>query len=168
MASGLRQAPVLESIWDYPSIPQVSRAASRIQVIFNGFLVADSSRPLRLVRCGHAPQFYLPAEDVRMEYLVRSGYHDELVPVGATSFYTLIVGDRSEPNAAWTFQHPAPHFAELAEHIAFSSSKIDAAFVDGEPVHAPARESDGGWVTRGVIGTSEGYPKGWRLERPSG
>jgi len=159
-------SPTLESIWDYPATPLVESTSARLQVIYNGFLIADSDRCLRVVRHGHAPQYYFPAEDVRVEYLFRSGYQTDDPKLGAATYYTLSVGDHSEPNATWCFHSPCPGFEPLADRIAFHSGKIDAAFVDGEPVHAPPRDEDGGWVTRSIIGLSEGYPKGWRLEQP--
>lgn len=152
----------LESIWDYPAVPRLEETSARIQVIYNGFLLADSRGAHRLLKCGMAPQYFVPGDDVLTEYLVPSGYSAELERVGVATFYTLAVGDRSSPNAAWSFLSPAEAYADIAGAVSFHSAAIDAAFVDGEPVHAPSRETDGGWVTRTVIGTSEGYPKGWR------
>lgn len=159
---GLRPTPTLESIWDYPSTPRVEPSSARIQVVFNGFLIADSDRGVRLTRCGRAPQYYFPAEDVRAEYLHRGGYQAEDESLGAAAFYSVQVGEDAEPNAAWTYQSPKPGFEALAGRVAFDAHKVDAAFVDGEPVHAAPRRGDGGWVTREILGTSEGYPKGWR------
>jgi uncharacterized protein (DUF427 family) len=61
--------PGQESVWDYPRPPRVEEAKERVRVIYNGVTIADSDRAKRVLETSHPPTYYIPAEDVKMEYL---------------------------------------------------------------------------------------------------
>ena len=125
-------SPALESIWDYPATPLAEPTSARLQVIYNGFLVADSDSAVRVLLHGHAPQYYFPAEDVRAEYLVRSGYQTRRpAPRRSDLLHTHCWGAQ-RADAAWCFHQPSLGYEPLADRFAFHSGKIDAAFVDGD------------------------------------
>lgn len=61
--------PGQESVWDYPRPPRLEESTRHIQVIFNGVVIAETRRALRVLETSHPPVYYIPPEDVRMEYL---------------------------------------------------------------------------------------------------
>ena len=58
-----------ESVWDYPRPPRIEADTRRVQVLVAGITLADSKRCLRVLETASPPTFYLPPQDVRMEYL---------------------------------------------------------------------------------------------------
>ena len=47
-------------------------ATARVQVTFEGTVIADSSRAMLMEEDGHQPVYYFPQDDVRMHLLDRS------------------------------------------------------------------------------------------------
>ncbi|NKB17432.1 MAG: DUF427 domain-containing protein, partial [Pseudanabaena sp. CRU_2_10] len=64
--------PGQESVWDYPRPPRLEISTKHIQVVFNSTIVADTHNARRVLETSHPPVYYIPSEDIRMEYLVRS------------------------------------------------------------------------------------------------
>jgi uncharacterized protein (DUF427 family) len=111
-----------------------------------------------------APVWYLPGADVRMDRLRRvAGHHTVCEWKGAASYLDLVVGDRTSPRAAWTYDRPLPGFERLAGHVAFYAGCVDRATVDGETVRPQPGGFYGGWVTDDVVGPFKGDPgtEGW-------
>ena len=57
-----------ESVWDYPRPPRLERSPKHIQIIFNGITIADSNDTYRVLETSHPPVYYIPPEDIEMEY----------------------------------------------------------------------------------------------------
>ena len=47
----------------------VEQSGEHIQVVFNGLTIADTRRAKRVLETSHPPVYYIPPEDVKMEYL---------------------------------------------------------------------------------------------------
>jgi hypothetical protein len=73
----------------------------------------------------------------------------------------LQVGEKRIENAAWFYANPTGEFAEIKNHIAFYPSKMDACFVDNEPVETQEGDFYGGWITRNIIGPFKGAAGTW-------
>ena len=78
-------------------------------------------------------------------------------------YYTIIVGDRQAPSAAWYYPNPTPAFVPLQNYVAFYPSRMDACFVNGERVTPQPGQFYGGWITSDVVGPFKGEPgtMGW-------
>lgn len=164
MAGEGRDERLLESVWDYPSPPAVEASASHAQVIFNGFVVADSRATVRVLLIGTAPTYYFPPSDVRMIYLRPNGVHAHCAHRGRAAFFDVIVGDRTAHSGAWIYRNPLRGFEALTGRIAFNAGRMDACLLNGEPVRSALSEDAGGWVTASILGLSRGYPRHW--DRP--
>jgi len=155
--------PGQESVWDYPRPPRVEQTSRRVRVVFNGEVVADSTRAWRVLETSHPPVYYIPPEDVRRRYLEPSSRHTFCEFKGRASYVTLRVGERESKDAGWTYPDPAPGFEALRGAIAFYPSRVDACFVDDEQVIAQPGDFYGGWITADVVGPFKGGPgsSGW-------
>lgn len=150
------QSPRQESVWDYPRPPRLEDSGRHIQVIFNGVLIADTRRAKRVLETSHPPVFYIPPDDVRLEYLRPTERATFCEWKGAASYYTVAVGDRTAANAAWYYRSPTAPFAAIANYVAFYPARMDACLVDGEQVQAQPGDFYGGWITREIVGPFKG------------
>ena len=141
-----------ESVWDYPRPPRVEATSRHIQVICNGCLLADSMRTLRVLETSHPPVYYLPLADVRTELLHRTERCTVCEWKGVASYYSIVDGERTVPNAAWTYLSPSPGYEALANHIAVYPALMDACLVDGERVEPQPGDFYGGWITQDIVG----------------
>jgi len=132
-------------------------------VVFNGEVVAETTHAQRVLETSHPPVYYIPPEDVRLQYLEPSSWHTFCEFKGRASYVTLRVGDRVSKDAGWTYPDPTPGYETLRGAIAFYPSRVDACFVDDEPVTAQPGDFYGGWITADVVGPFKGGPgsSGW-------
>ncbi len=150
-----------ESVWDYPRPPRVEATDKRIQIILNGEKIADTTRAFRVLETSHPPVYYIPPEDIRMEYLVQTSRRTVCEFKGAASYWTVRINGRTVENAAWSYPNPRPGFDSIKNHLAFYASKMDACYVDDEQVKAQEGDFYGGWITSDIVGPFKGAPGTW-------
>lgn len=150
-----------ESVWDYPRPPRVEPTARRLRVVFAGETIAETTRALRVLETSHPPTYYIPIEDIQMRYLQPSPHRSFCEFKGEAAYWTLQVGDRYSPNAAWSYPNPTPRYAALTDHLAFYASRVDACYVDDEKVEPQAGDFYGGWITSDLIGPFKGGQGTW-------
>ncbi len=155
--------PGQESVWDYPRPPRVEDSARHIQVIFNGMVIAETRRARRVLETSHPPVYYIPPDDIKMEHLAATDRATWCEWKGQAAYYTVSLGDKQVPNAAWCYPDPTPGYEAIKGYLAFYPHLMDACYVDGERVRAQAGGFYGGWVTNDIVGPFKGEPgtEGW-------
>ncbi|MBD2579415.1 DUF427 domain-containing protein [Oscillatoria sp. FACHB-1406] len=156
MFKRIEPKPGQESVWDYPRPPRLEPSTKHIQVIFNGITLADSTKTYRVLETSHPPGYYIPATDIKMEYLTLSPRQTFCEWKGVARYYTLLAEDRKIPNVGWNYPSPTERFAALKDCIAFYPSLLDACYVDGERVQAQEGDFYGGWITNDIVGPFKG------------
>lgn len=153
--------PGQESVWDYPRPPRLESSTKKIQVVFNKVIIAESQNTYRVLETSHPPVYYIPPEDVQMEYLTKTERQSYCEWKGVANYYTLTVGDRTEENTAWFYPEPTPNFKPIQNYIAFYPSRMDACYVDGEKVESQPGDFYGGWITKDIVGPFKGGAGTW-------
>lgn len=155
--------PTQESVWDYPRPPRVEASRRHIRVEFAGAVVADTHRALRVLETSHPPVYYIPPEDIRMEYLVEEPGSSFCEWKGQARYYSVEVEGRKARRAAWSYPDPSPGFSAIKDHVAFYPEAMDACTVDREQVRPQEGGFYGGWITRDIVGPFKGGPgtSGW-------
>ncbi len=148
--------PGQESVWDYPRPPRLEDSGKEVVVVFNGVELARSRRAKRVLETSHPPVYYLPPEDVKMEFLEETGNHSYCEWKGIASYYSVTVGDRTAPGAAWFYPVPGKEFVPINNYIAFYPGKMEACYLDGEKVQAQLGDFYGGWITNEIAGPFKG------------
>lgn len=157
----IEPGPGQESVWDYPRPPRLEASTRHIQVYFNGVLIADSHRSQRVLETSHPPTWYIPMDDVRMEYLSLSPKGSYCEWKGQAVYYTVKVDGVEARDAVWSYPRPTPSFAGIKDYLAFYPSRMEACLVDGERVQAQAGDFYGGWITAEIVGPFKGEPGTW-------
>ncbi|MFN3429915.1 MAG: DUF427 domain-containing protein [Candidatus Sericytochromatia bacterium] len=159
--------PVLTSgqewVWDYPRPPRVEPSVRQVRVVLNGRTIADTRRAVRVLETSHPPVWYVPRADVVRDALAPNLRSSVCEFKGVASYFDVVAGGRRELAAAWSYERPAPGYEALAGHIAFYPGRMEACFVDDEPVTAQPGDFYGGWITRDIVGPFKGGPGsvGW-------
>ncbi len=153
--------PGQESVWDYPRPPRVEPTSRRVRVVFGGVTIADTHRALRVLETSHPPTYYIPPDDIRMEYLTPTGRRSFCEFKGAAGYYTVQVGEKRADHAAWSYARPLPGYEAIAGYVAFYPSRMDACYVDDEQVVAQEGDFYGGWITSDIVGPFKGGPGTW-------
>ena len=153
--------PGQESVWDYPRPPRVENSSKHIQVVFNGVVIAETRRAVRVLETSHPPVYYIPPQDIKMEHLRRASRASYCEWKGQAAYYMVSVGEKQAENAAWYYPDPTPEFEGIKGHVAFYPHLVDACYVDGERVQAQAGGFYGGWITSDIVGPFKGEPGTW-------
>jgi uncharacterized protein (DUF427 family) len=155
--------PGQESVWDYPRPPRLEPFARRVRVEFNGVTVADSTRAWRLLETSHPPGYYIPAEDVRMEFFEANPRQSFCEFKGSAGYWDLRVGKLVARDVAWSYTAPSEAYAGLKDCLSFYAGRVDACYVDDERVTPQAGQFYGGWITSDLAGPFKGGPGtgGW-------
>lgn len=161
MIKRIPPAPGQESVWDYPRPPRLEDTSKHIQVIFNGIAIADTRRAKRVLETSHPPVYYIPPEDIQMEYLMPTPGSSFCEWKGQAIYYTIKVGDKQIEQAAWYYPQPVPEFVSIQNYVAFYPNRMDACYVDGEQVQPQEGGLYGGWITSDVVGPFKGGPGTW-------
>ena len=159
----IEPGPGQESVWDYPRPPRLEDTDKHIQIVFNGTVIADTRRAKRVLETSHPPVYYLPPDDVRLEYFTPTAGQSYCEWKGVAGYYTVTVGERSATQSAWFYPDPTPAFVPLQNYIAVYPSRMDSCTVDGEIVTAQPGDFYGGWITPNIVGPFKGDPgtMGW-------
>jgi uncharacterized protein (DUF427 family) len=153
----------MESVWDYPRPPVLSACARRVRVQVAGAWIADSTRAVRVLETSHPPTIYVPAQDVRGEFLRPSRAGSTWCEFKGTACYLDAHVDRRLRAVAWTYPDPAAGYEQLRDHVAFYPGRVDGAWLDDEQVLAQEGDFYGGWITADLTGPFKGVPRsrGW-------
>jgi uncharacterized protein (DUF427 family) len=156
--------PGQESVWDYPRPPRVERSDDRVEVVFGGSLIVSTIRSIRVLETSHPPTYYLPFEDIAMEYFAAGSPGGSFCEwKGIASYLTLTVGPAIAVDVAWTYSTPTPGFELIRDCLALYPGRMDECRVNGEVVRPQAGGFYGGWITDRIVGPFKGEPgsRGW-------
>jgi len=157
----IEPGPGQESVWDYPRPPKLELSSKSVRIIFNGVEIAKSQKTQRVLETSHPPVYYIPPEDIKIEYLQPTSKQSFCEWKGVANYYTIVVGEKSVPNCAWYYTNPTPAFAGIKEYVAFYPSKMDACFLNEEKVQAQQGDFYGGWITQDIVGPFKGGAGSW-------
>ncbi len=159
-----RPGPGQESVWDYPRPPRCEPSSALIEIEFGGQRLVRTTSSQRVLETSHPPVHYVPIADVAAGALRPSDHrHSWCEWKGEAEYFDVVMGDRVEAAAAWTYPAPVHAFLALIGHVAFYPARMDACRLDGELVQAQQGDFYGGWRTSKVVGPFKGAPgtMGW-------
>ncbi len=150
-----------ESVWDYPRPPRLEPCHKHIQIIFNGVTIVDTKNAYRVLETSHPPHYYIPPEDIQMEYLQPSQKGSFCEWKGTANYYTLTVNDKQAVNVGWYYPNPTPAFSDIKDYVAFYADPMDKCLVNGEIVTPQPGTFYGGWITSDIVGPFKGGAGSW-------
>ncbi len=159
----IKPGPGQESVWDYPRPAIAEPTPKRIQVIFNGVMIVDTTSAYRVLETSHPPSYYVPPQDVEMQYFSAGTGQSFCEWKGPAKYYSIEVDGKRAENCAWYYPNPTPDFVKMKNYIAFYLSLMDECRVAGEVATAQEGGFYGGWVTKDIVGPMKGGPgsRGW-------
>ncbi len=157
----IQPEPGQESVWDYPRPPALELTTKLVRVEFGGVTIAETRNAQRVLETSHPPVYYIPPEDVRLEYFQPVARSTFCEWKGAASYYGLLVNESHLEIAAWYYPEPTPRFETICNYVAFYPSLMDACYVDGERVQSQPGDFYGGWITQDIVGPFKGDPGTW-------
>lgn len=147
--------PGQESVWDYPRPPACRPDAREVVVRLGDREIARTTAAMRVLETASPPTFYLPPADVD-ETVLRPGNGTSWCEwKGPASYFDVVLGDETIPQAAWAYSDPKAEFVAIARYYGFYPGRV-ACFVAGERVRQQPGHFYGGWVTDEIVGPVKG------------
>ena len=143
---------IREWVWEYEVQTEAQPSNKRIQVVWNKEVIADTKRSYRCTEMGVAPLYFIPAQDVAMEYFRPTENRTHFEWMGVASYWSIVIKKRELPGAVLSLTEPATPYSKLLNYFAFRSEKMDQATVDGNLVRPMMCEKYMGWVTPDIMG----------------
>ena len=109
----------------------------RVNVEFNGVIIADSSKAILFREGSMAPVYYFPRDDVRMDLMRRTRHKTHCPFKGDASYWSLTVGEKSLQNVVWSYEKPIDEVESIKSLIAFYMDHLGATYdEDGQDTHS--------------------------------
>ncbi len=102
-------------------------AGKRLSAVFNGEIVAESEAALVLEETGCPPRVYFPPQNLRREFLERTGHKSHCPWKGDAAYWTLTAAGKTLENAAWAYPEPLAELAAIKDYVSF----YEAVTVEG-------------------------------------
>jgi uncharacterized protein (DUF427 family) len=134
-----------------------------VRVELAGHVVAETRSALRVLETASPPTVYVPPGDSRSDWLVASATTSLCEWKGEARHFSLSVGAREVPDAAWSYPDPFPEFEPIRGYFAFHPARVDHCWLGGARVVPQPGGYYGGWVTPDLAGPFKGAPgsTGW-------
>lgn len=126
--------------------PRLEPSTDHAVVVFNNVEIANTRRAILIHETGHPACWYIPPEDVRVEYLQRVPKTTHCPWKGDAHYYNIEIDGEISESAAWCYADPKPDCFAIKHYIAFYAARVDSCIVDGVKAKPEADDYYGGWV----------------------
>ncbi|MEL6343593.1 MAG: DUF427 domain-containing protein [Myxococcota bacterium] len=157
----IKPQPGQESVWAYPRPAVVRPTDKELVVVFDGQVIAKTTRGHRVLETSHPPTYYIPLEDVMPSILREQPRRTMCEWKGECVYLDVVLGDRVASPGAWRYDKPTAPFSVIQNSVGFYAGEMDVCTVDGETVTPQEGDFYGGWITKDVVGPFKGPPGTW-------
>jgi uncharacterized protein (DUF427 family) len=112
----------------------------RIRAVLEREIVVDTLRPFLLHESGRLPVYHFAPEDVRRELLEADGEPVDDEHKGRMQRWHLRVGERVEPQAAWSYVDPPESATFLGDLVGLRWNSLDEWFCEDEQLFGHPRD----------------------------
>jgi uncharacterized protein (DUF427 family) len=102
----------------------------RVQVLFGGHLIADTSAALELKEASYRAAQYIPRKDVEMAVLSPTDQRTYCPYKGDASYFTISRDGRVAENAVWSYEAPYPAMERIRGMVAFYPNQVEIVELD--------------------------------------
>jgi uncharacterized protein (DUF427 family) len=107
-----------------PKDIKIAPHEGRVTVVFDGKIIADTTRAIDLAEPGNPLRIYIPRDDVTAEVLAASTHQTMCPYKGDASYHSLKSAGARAENAVWYYPDPCPLVEPIRDHLAFWGSQI--------------------------------------------
>ena len=119
----------------------VTGHAGRLQALFHGHVIADSSAALMLKEATYKPVAYFPREDVEMAVMGKTTLDTYCPYKGHASYFTIERDGVIAENAVWTYETPHPGMEIITGRVAFYPNVVEIVEVAEDHVGPSVAEA---------------------------
>lgn len=148
---------VAEWVWDYPVQTEVVPFNKRVRAVWKGEVLAESRKAFKCCDLGNAPVYFLPPQDVAMEWMRPTEQRTHLEWMGVASYWQINVKRNLLESACISLTQASAQYGKLNNYFAFHAGLLDCE-VDGHKVYPQKSRKHIGWITPELVGPFKGEP----------
>jgi uncharacterized protein (DUF427 family) len=103
----------------------IERDTGRVIVSVAGGIIADTREALTLSEAHYPAVHYIPRKDVNMTLLARTNCTTYCPYKGDAAYFSIPAGGERSIDAVWTYEAPYAAVADIKDHLAFYSDRVD-------------------------------------------
>lgn len=84
------------------------------KAIWNNQVIAESNATVMV-----EGNYYFPPDSIRKDFFIQSTLHTVCPLKGMASYYTLVVDENENADAAWYYAKPKPGFEKIINYVPF-------------------------------------------------
>jgi len=115
-------------------VAYLERSPRRVRAVLGGQTVADSRDVRMLHLSGTLPRYCFPGSDVRQDLLEPSDRRGEEPLLGPVRYWSVRVGDRVAPDAAFGWPEPGPAAPQVAGLVSLRFGAMDEWWEEDERI----------------------------------
>lgn len=139
---------------------EVRNSSKHVRVVLDGVEIANSRNARMLFETGLPTRFYLPKQDVRMEYLEVKDLVTQCPYKGHAEYWDVRVNGQVHDGVVWSYKHPYPNVSKLEHLLGFYEERGMTIYVDGVARVAPGTAFPKGFLTKPESVPAESAPAG--------
>ncbi len=119
----------------HPRDPQVRvdviESHRRVRVEVDGVVLAETRRARFLFETGKVTRYYIPRDDVAMDFLEASDKGTACPYKGAAKYFSVRTPTRFHADLVWYYTDPLDECLKIKDMLCFYNEKVDLLSVDG-------------------------------------
>ncbi|MGH7073295.1 MAG: DUF427 domain-containing protein [Stellaceae bacterium] len=123
----------------------VLNSSRHVRVVLDGQTVAETRGARFLFETRLPTRYYIPAEDVRGEFLLPSAKVTACPYKGTAHYYSVRIGDKLFEDIVWSYSEPIPECPKIKGYLCFFHEQVDVVEVDGVAVPRPVTPWSTDW-----------------------
>jgi len=96
----------------------------RVRVVFNGRVVADTTRALTLKESTYPAVQYIPREDADMSFFDATAHATHCPYKGDASYWNVTAVGEALKDVMWAYREPYDEMGTIRDHGAFYANKV--------------------------------------------
>lgn len=109
----------------------ISPALAHVEVRLGDRLLATSDRAMKLDETGLPDRYYLPRDDVRMDFLRLTTFRTTCPFKGEASYWSLDIDGEMHDGIAWSYETPIAQATDVTGMLSFYPDRTEVT-VDGQ------------------------------------
>ncbi|HEX9746629.1 MAG TPA: DUF427 domain-containing protein [bacterium] len=105
---------------------------NHVEVYVGGIKVAETRRPWVMKEGPLPTRYYIPIDDVNMEYLKRTETKSHCPIKGDATYWSVVVDGKEYEDVVWEYREPIDGVKEIKGTVCFWNEKVERIVVDGE------------------------------------
>ena len=91
----------------------ITPTVAHVEVRLDGRLLASTDRAMKLDETGLPARYYLPRDDVQMDFLSPTTFHTKCPFKGEASYWSLDIDGEIHDGIVWSYETPTAQAAEV-------------------------------------------------------